>query len=762
MKKSEIKVGHYYSTRIGGELVVVKILSISRQEIPNSIPKGAKYRDVYGVEEIRTMKRNDIYTARHFIAEVPAAGPVGEETACPKCEGIGQYFPTEEPTLVDCEMCDGTGVQKKWSRTIGKTDKDQIVEMSRTGEPGFITKNPAKADKALVDELVREVTPKKAQELLRPNGETLSQPISRPAKPTVNQPAKSTTSQSTKSGESISFPQRNPAGTVGAALKSALGDKLKKGKGTKPPHLIIEARAGTGKTTTLIEGLRRLRGSESKLTPSPQQAAVWESIALSRDEARRVGFCAFNSSIAEELKSRVPPGCEAMTIHSLGYRAVREAFAGLKAPNKYRVQDIICEILDIEIGQMRRDKPFILQSTEALVGLAKMNLTDAEDEAGWIDALGYLASYYDIDLGGTDGVDDYSEEVYALVPKVLERCKDVYRDRCVDFNDMIWLPVALNLPIARFDLLMVDESQDLNRCQQALVKRAGTRLVFCGDPKQAVYGFAGADAQSMVRLGEELRATDRGCVVLPLTVTRRCGKAIVKEAQRIVPDFEAFETNPEGKVSKAEYSDSKGSSNYWIKGQGAGPVPADKCYLSQVQDGDFVLCRVNAPLVSQCFRFLKMGRKANIQGRDIGEGLISTIKKMNAESVQDLVQKIDEWCHKEVGKEQAKRHPNEQKLIALQDRADCLICFTEGANSVYEVIGKIQTIFTDDKVSPGIKLSSIHKAKGLESNRVFILQIEGASVPHPMARTSWQKEQENNLLYVAITRAREELIYVTN
>lgn len=301
--------------------------------------------------------------------------------------------------------------------------------------------------------------------------------------------------------------------------------------------------------------------------------------------------------------------------------------------------------------------------------------------------------------------------------------------------------------------ILVHNCQDLNRSQQALAKKAGKRLVLVGDPKQAIYSFAGADAESMARMERELSATTQGCSLLRLTVTRRCGHAIVKEANKIVSDFAAHESNHAGSVSEAAYP------TYEQDGRTV-ERPWDKCYLSRAQSGDFVLCRVNAPLVSNCFRFIKRGIKANIQGRDIGAGLVSTIEKLKAQSINDLVAKVSDWLQNELSKEQAKRLPLETRMIALNDRADCLVVFTEGATSVAGVIDKIKSVFTDDKQGGGIRLSSIHRAKGLEANRVFILQPKGATMPHPMAKTDWQRSQEYNLLYVGITRAIKELVYV--
>jgi superfamily I DNA/RNA helicase len=515
---------------------------------------------------------------------------------------------------------------------------------------------------------------------------------------------------------------------------------------TAPPHLIVEALAGTGKTTTLIEGLKPLVGGASELTPSPQQAAVWDSIALSKGAAS-INFCAFNSSIAKELQARVPVGVSAMTMHSMGNRAITAAFGKLNV-NEWRVADNIARALGKDIRDLRAKEFDLLRNTDRLVGLCKQNLVtvttqdEVEARVEWYELLDGLASHYDVELNGS------RDRVYSLVPKIMEMSKDVDADRRIDFNDMIWLPVVLDMAVPKYDLLLVDECQDLNRGQQALALKAGRRLVFCGDKQQAIYGFAGADAKSMERLEEELGATAQGCQILPLTVTRRCGRAIVNEAKKIVPLFEAHESNCEGSIKTVAYNVDESQAE--VKG----------AYHEMVENGDMILCRVNAPLVSQCFRFLRSGRKANIQGRDIGKGLISTVNKMRASDIPDLIEKLSDWQHRESEKELRKRLPNENRLITLQDRYNCLLMFTEGVDTISEVISRIEGVFTDERHGVGIKLSTIHRAKGLESHRVFLLEPPGSGVPHPSAKSKWQIEQEYNLRYVAITRAISELVFV--
>lgn len=734
MKKHEIKVNSTYTAKVSP----TKTITVKVESISNGL--GGT---VYHTTNVETGESIPFASALKFQAEVSAVqsevttAPVvsgGEE---PKANYVSPGEDTVSPLAAIASKVKAPKAKVKVKLDAPKPEGKTVMTLPETQEEPTNRVLPTDAEDIGLN--TKKFDTDADQQRLADMAEAAKWERENPKE--VQE-----IKDSTKEWEKQHGGFRNTKPPIGGLAAKLTANKAKEAQPiVGEPHLIVTARAGTGKTTTLCSALQVLMGAQPTtvdhekrtvpIVPSNQQKAVWDAVALSRGKAKSVCFVAFNKSIATELQARVPSGCSAMTMHSMGFGAVRNSYGNSVKVEEYRLDNILSEIMGKDIRELRKNNGPLVQATKHLVNLCKMNLTIAED----VNELAALVSHYEVELEGVSAA-----EVYDLVPRVLERCMNVQKDGCIDYSDMIWVPIVNNLPIRKYDLLLVDEAQDLNRCQQELAKRAGNRLVLCGDPRQAIYGFAGADADSMPRMKRELAETTRGVMELPLTMTRRCGKAIVAEAQRLVPDFEAHESNGTGVISRAAMKAGEGTT----------------AYQTLAKDGDMVLCRVNAPLVSECFRFLKSGRKANIQGRDVGKGLISTVTKMKVENVPDLVGKLDDWLSQETAKENAKRTPSEARLIAFQDRYDCIICFTEGCTSVAEVIRKIEAVFTDDKNAPGIRLSSIHKAKGLESNRVFFLRPKGAECPHPMAKSAWQREQENNLVYVATTRAISELVYV--
>jgi hypothetical protein len=239
----------------------------------------------------------------------------------------------------------------------------------------------------------------------------------------------------------------------------------------------------------------------------------------------------------------------------------------------------------------------------------------------------------------------------------------------------------------------------------------------------SIYQFRGADSEAIPNF-----ITKLGAKTLPLSVTYRCPKKVVKLAQDIVPDIEAAEDAKEGTVEE---------------------VPAEQI-LKLVQPGDFVLSRTNAPLIKHCMALLKAGIPANIQGRDVGANLQYFIKKSKAKTILAFTEYVVAWRDQEV-----KRLLAEKKdPIATTDKAECLLNLCEGTLTIKDLKETIEKLFNDTDDHAKVIFSTVHRAKGLERARVFVLISTFRYGPGV-------EGEEANLYYVAITRTQDCLFFVS-
>lgn len=446
-------------------------------------------------------------------------------------------------------------------------------------------------------------------------------------------------------------------------------------------HTVVIARAGSGKTSTIVEGFKYLpRGKKTLMV-------------------------AFNKAIAEELKMRAPSYVDVMTLHSLGFRAIKQSFGADVVLENDKAHMLISTL----IGD-GRDMWEVNQSIAKCVSLCKGFLVDTPTKIGDL-----------IDKFGIE-IFEYSRDKFIeLVIKTLGLCKA--KKNVVDFDDMIWFPFVYRLNVGKFDVVFVDEAQDLNQAQIAMVLSAckmDGRIIAVGDPAQSIYQFRGADSEAIPNFISKL-----GAKTLPLSVTYRCPKKVVKLAQDIVPDIEAAEDAKDGVVEE---------------------VPAEQI-LKLVRPGDFVLSRTNAPLIKHCMALLKAGVPANIQGRDVGANLHYFIKKSKAKTIDSFIEYVNAWRELEV-----KRLLSEKKdtMVAI-DKAECLLNLCEGTLTIKDLKETIDRLFNDVDDAAKVIFSTTHKAKGLERNRVYVL----ANTYRP-----GQGGEEANLWYVAVTRSKGELYLV--
>lgn len=450
-------------------------------------------------------------------------------------------------------------------------------------------------------------------------------------------------------------------------------------KGTD--HTVVVARAGSGKTSTIVEGFRYIPKGKKTL------------------------MVAFNKAIAEELKQRAPSYVDTLTLHSLGFRAIKQSFgAGVMLEN-----DKCTEIVKTLIGD-NYDLWELNQSICKCVSLCKSFLVDTPTRIGDL-----------IDRFGIEIFDLTREKFIEHVIKALGLCKA--NKQIIDFDDMIWFPFVYRLNVGKFDVVFVDEAQDLNQAQIAMVLSAvkmDGRIIAVGDPAQSIYQFRGADSEAIPNFINKLNAK-----TLPLSVSYRCPESVIKVAQEIVPDIQAAPNAKHGTVQEVLVEE----------------------LLKLVKPGDFVLSRTNAPLIKHCLKLLKSGVPANIQGRDIGANLLYFIKKSKAKTINSFIDYVNEWRSIEV-----KRLLSEKKdtTIAI-DKAECLLNLCEGTLTIKDLKETIDTLFSDVDDSAKVVFSTTHKAKGLERDRVFVLA------------NTYRKGaggEEDNLWYVAVTRAKSSLFIV--
>lgn len=452
-------------------------------------------------------------------------------------------------------------------------------------------------------------------------------------------------------------------------------------------HVIVEALAGTGKTTTAIEALNRLpRGAKALL-------------------------CAFNKSIAEELEARAPRGVKVQTLHGLGagilYRAWGKSPLDPRRPYRH---------LSIAVGEWRSGRegaPMLAPSVErelaAVLSLCKSRLVDGVEQIEHELLRATIALPEGVTL----------QDAAWIVARALDLA--IEQDGTTHYDDMVYVPARLGLRGAQYDVVFVDETQDMSRAQLVLAQLAlkpGGRLVLIGDRHQAIYGWRGADVGSMERMTTELDAT-----VLPLSITRRCPRSVVALAQQIVPAFEAAPEAPEGAVKT--------------------------CPLSHVEwtEGDLVVSRLNAPLARCALAAIRQGKRARIQGREFAQVFRAWAQSFGARRVSDLLQVARAWVQTELTKLGADEQDVAEDLL---DRVATLEALAEGCSTVEQLFMRLDSLFSDE--GPGLLFSSTHRAKGMERDRVFVL--------------AWtfkpdSSEEGANLWYVAITRAKHELTLVT-
>lgn len=501
-------------------------------------------------------------------------------------------------------------------------------------------------------------------------------------------------------------PAQIMSGFIPSKYQQDIFDFIQHGNGNS----VINALAGSGKTSTIVNAV--------KLIPSTCNAL----------------FIAFNKEIVKELEKKLAgvKNVQVKTLHSLGLLMIRRNLGTNIEIDEYKYRTFIKKNIK-QLSSADFDKmttKLMQQYTDNVIqlcDLGRYNLAQCEKD------LLQVSARHDIPI-----IDDECNAVLNVMKWGRENTTSI------DFTDMVWLPYELTLnPIGlQYDYIFIDECQDLNAAQRELFLRCfrrGTRFIAVGDKKQAIYSFAGADAESFAKLQNLPNTT-----TLPLPISYRCPKKVVNLANQFVDTMECREGAPDGEI-------------------------VHNVSIKDIHDGDMVLCRTKMPLIKLYMRYLRMGVKSYVRGQDIGLNLLRMVDKteqivLNVSLQKDGVfARLYDDLFEERNRLMIKRGMDledatlSNQIMNKYDSIKALEILAEGLTSARDLHDRIENVFAES--ADGVCLSTIHKAKGLEANNVYILCK--TLMPSRLATQDWEKEQEQNLMYVAYTRAKYKLGFVS-
>ena len=461
-------------------------------------------------------------------------------------------------------------------------------------------------------------------------------------------------------------------------------------------NILIQARAGSGKTTTLVECARRL------------------------PVGKRVLFMAFNKSIVEELGNKLPLYIDCRTLHALAFEYCKRGMDKFCAVSNWKISNILQAHIDMENAEEKGLYYSYRKTFAQIVGIFKANNMHTPISTHTFKQ--YWEGYED-EQPSTFTINLYRvcEEEF-FTPRVNGKRYEI------DFDDMLYLAVNCGYVKPAYDVIFIDEAQDISAIQREFIKQLlvpGGRVIVAGDEYQAIYGFRGASYKSL-----DFFKAAYHCDELPLSISYRCPATVIKEANRFVTDI--------------QHAHGVGT---------VGVLPASD--VGTAKPGDMVLSRYNKPLIAACISLLKQGIPAYVLGSDIQEHLLKHAKK------------VKQLCRGKLGEKELELYfevhspsmSNDWKRMFLRDVTDTLILITRNKYCILNGLeAALETMFqTKDGA---VICSTVHKAKGMEADNVFFLEPEG--VPCKFATGGDELQQEYNLIYVAITRAKKALYYVTN
>jgi DNA helicase II / ATP-dependent DNA helicase PcrA len=503
---------------------------------------------------------------------------------------------------------------------------------------------------------------------------------------------------------------------------------------------IVEAVAGSGKTTTIVESMNSL----------PYGA--------------RALCLAFNKNIADALITKVRRDLPVRTTHSFGYKCWKNSpHCKPHKINKNKVPNLADAYLLKIVKNNPEAHPKLYHLLKKLYAVAYTaarlvanlkikailppSLVDSNNpkhdnnqalwDGFWEDLLlsPLILPRWFVEHFPGQSHEAVKREYVEIFKEFSEKLlhASILNVHELDFEDMLYMVHAYSVPVNKYDYLFVDEAQDLNDLQRVLINSALTekgKLIAFGDRRQAIYGWRGANHKAL-----DLLETDFSCKKLPLSISYRCPRYVVTLAKHYAPQIEAKPGAKKGLISIASHLN-----------------------VDHLQPEDRVLSRYNSTLIRLFFNLVANGRPVRIMSRPIEETIHEILQAL-PDDMSNFEANLQKYCDKM--KDTMIRQGRGQQALFYSDMHNCISFLyhrLHAPKTKTDLESKIANFFSNAETKNGILLSTIHGVKGLEAERIYILgaNILGGNFTHEGLRII-SDEEDQNIAYVAITRALAEL-----
>lgn len=475
-------------------------------------------------------------------------------------------------------------------------------------------------------------------------------------------------------------------------------------------NLVIEAVAGSGKTETVLQGVYKMPAYKTHkpiLVGSFMKRNQLDAARRIKPEAQHV---------------------EAATWNSVGLRFVKQ-----NAP-RIRVN------FGAEWGRIKTAEPSLVEKAAYLAWQLSRAIEFAKGMQIGVPNEAEMNKFFDfvgVNINDKDAGTWTLEKLNEMARTIMQQALDAPVE--CSGADMNWLAVSKGWIRPSYAAIIADEYQDINVLQDAMLNSLllpGGTVTCVGDTFQSLYSWRGSVENAMTFAAQKYTAKRLG-----LTNSFRCPHVVSPLAQQYVPHFQAHSGNIQGTLKNALGDD----------------------MIAQAQTGDVILSRTKAPLMHFALKLIRANKPAKIEGKELGNELRVTIENIadGSDDIASFGDKLNVWENVSLSKVNPQSFTAAERAANIQDMAATIRCLSETVSSVKQMTGKLYSLFqnSDDAGNrPVVLLSTVHKAKGLEWPNVFQL-VETFGKARATA-TERQLQEERNIAYVAVTRARNTLTRV--